>query len=581
MQRKFTFFPAITLLVLMQIAAMTTLSAQDGTQNDGFLLRITIDGISKEYANADCGYGYAAFGADIPRDTCIGNGVVWGQDITPDSLACDTITQDLTGKVVLLRRGVCNFSLKAFYAQEAGAVLAVIVNHYNNAADNACTITNMAAGTNAALVTIPAIQVGRAIGEELDAAISAGQSIEFCVVYPRLFDASAPYHYATPVSQVDTLLNISVHYVNRSPDVQNGVVLKAEVREPGGNLATLTANVGSVSAGLDTVINFPAYLPPAVLGRFDMTFSNNIYTESRDTVRRSFQHTPFSFASDNLTVDPLGITFTAAQITEANFQEQYGNLYLSGPNGGVATHATFGIANAAAVAGGGADDITVILYDGDPDDDGIIDLTAGFTDLDNLAGGQVGFATYTMNGSEPVDTLISVEISDFSTGGPVTLKSRHPYYLSLLYNGVNGTTGLLVAFSNSTAEFYLNFPSTPLFLDQLYSGVTGAIVINRLQMEGYPANLVKVNNILEDSKVVITPNPANDQLRLNLNLAKVNDNVTVSLIDWSGRFVSTQVLKNFQSGQTSFDVSALPSGTYLVQVSSKEGNTMRKVAVCH
>lgn len=581
MQRKFTFFPAIALLALMQLAAITTINAQVGTQGDGFLLRITIDGVSTEYANGDCGYGYAAFGGEITEDIC-GGEVVWASDITPDSLACDTITEDLTGKIALIRRGVCNFSLKAFYAQEAGAEYVIIVNHFNNAADNGCTITNMAAGTNGDSVTIPAVSVGRDIGDKLDAAINAGKSIEVCFVLPRLYSPAAAYHYATPVTQVDTLNNIGVRYVNRDVVTQDDVVLKADIREPNGNVTTLTTTIDGVTAGLDTFVYFPSYLPPAILGRFDVEYSNSVYTESRDSVHRSFYHTPYTFATDNLTIDPLGVSWSATQVATYNFQEQYGSLYITGPDGGVATHGTFGIANAAAIAGTGADDITVILYDGDPDDDGVIDLVAGFTDLDNAAGGQVGFGTYTILGTEPVDTLISVEISDFTSGGPVILKPRHFYYLSTLYNGANGTTGLLVAFSNTTEEYYLNFPTTPVFLDQFYSGISGATIIERLQLEGYPANLVKVNPaILEASKVVITPNPANTQLRLDLNLSKVNDNVTVSLIDWTGRFVSTQVLKNFQNGQTTFDVSALPSGTYLVQVSAQEGNTMRKVSVCH
>ena len=80
---------------------------------------------------------------------------------------------------------------------------------------------------------------------------------------------------------------------------------------------------------------------------------------------------------------------------------------------------------------------------------------------------------------------------------------------------------------------------------------------------------------------MITPNPANDQLVLEINLSKVNDAVSISLIDWTGRFVSTQLLKNFQNGQTTFDVSTLPSGAYLVQVNTGEGVTVRKVSVCH
>ncbi len=577
MQRKFTLFPAIALLVLMQLAAITTLKAQgDGTQNDGFLLRVVIDGAVTEYPYGDCGWGYAAFGADVTKDTCYTGGVLWAQDITPDSLACDSITADLSGKVVLIRRGVCEFGLKTLNAEKAGASFVIIVNHFANAADNGCTSISMGPGAVGAQVTIPAISIGRDIGATFDAAISSGKSIEICIVLPRLYSPAAAFHYATPVSQVDSLNFMGVRYVNRDTVSQNNVVLKMDIKEPGGNVTTITSTLNDVTAGLDSFYYFPAYLPPSVLGRFEVIYSNNVYTESRDSVRRSFYHTPYTFATDNLTVSPGGYNPGTAFTT---FQEQTGALYFSGPNGGTASYATFGIANAAAVAGNGADEIAVILYDGDADDDGTIDLTAGFADLD--ASGQVGFGTYTMTGAEPVDSLLTIELSDFSTGGPVTLKPRHPYYLSILYSALNSTTGTPVFLSKSLDEYYLNFPSTPLELDQFYSGIAGAILINRLQMEGYPANLVKVNNILEDSKVAISPNPANDQIRLDLNLSKVNDHVMVSLIDWSGRIVSTQLLKNFQNGQTSFNVSALPSGTYLVQVSTKEGNTMRKVAVCH
>ncbi len=582
MQQKFTFLPALALLALMQLMAFTTLSAQVGTDGDGFLLRITIDGVATDYPNADCGYGAASFGGEITSDTCLGNGVVWAQDITPDSLACDTITQDLTGKVALIRRGVCEFGLKALHAEQAGAVFAIIVNHFNNAADNGCTAIPIGPGASGALVTIPVVLVGRDLGAVLDAAIQAGKSIQVCFVLPRLFNPYAAYHYATPVTQVDTLSNIGVHYVNRSEDAQTNVELKASIREPDGNVTTLTTTVASVAVGLDTLVFFPPYLPPAILGRFEVSYSNSVYTESRDSVKRAFYITPYTFATDNLTIVPGGVSATDANFVESGFQQQSGGLCITGPNGGVATYGTFGIANAAAIAGTGADEISVILYDGDPDDDGTVDFVSGFTDLDT--DGQVGYGTYTMTGNEPVDSLISVEITDFSTGGPVTLKPRHVYFISLLYNAANGTTGKDIAFSKSSSEPYLqfSFPTTPLFLDALYSGFSGATIIERLQLEGYPANLVSVHpTLLDESKVVITPNPANDQIRLDLNLSQVNDKVTVSLIDWSGRFVSTQVLKNFQNGQASFDVSALPSGTYLVQVSAKEGNTMRKVSVCH
>ena len=91
-------------------------------------------------------------------------------------MACDTIVENLSGKIAILRRKTCNFSLKAYYAQEAGAIAAVIVNHYDNVAENGCYVTNMAAGTNAALVTIPSVFVGRDIGEKMDALEAASAS---------------------------------------------------------------------------------------------------------------------------------------------------------------------------------------------------------------------------------------------------------------------------------------------------------------------------------------------------------------------------------------------------------------------
>ncbi len=577
MQRKLLHFSAIVLLALVQLFAVQHLQAQ--TQDNGFLLRVTIDGVSSTYAQGECGWGYALFGGVVTEDIC--GTPEWARSVVSDTLGCDTITQSLAGKWALVRRKTCNFSLKAYYAQQAGAEAVIILNHFDNVADNGCTPLYMSAGTNADLVTIPVISVGRDIGTKIDEALAAGKTVETCFVFPRLYNAVAAYHYATPVTQIDTLNNIGVRFVNREVNDVSNVVITAEVKDPNGVKTVLQTPLSSVSAGVDTFVYLPAYLP-TVLGRYDVTYSNSYYTEPRDTVKRAFQITPYTFATDNLKIDPLGVSSTAEVFAASNFQQQSGGLCLTGPNGGIGAFATFGIANAAAIAGTGADDITVILYDGDPDNDGVIDLTGGFTDLDNLPGGQAGFGTYTMTGLEPVDSLITIPLTDFSNGDPVVLKARHPYYISLLYNGSNGTTGSNIAFSNTVDELYLNFPTTPLFLDQLYSGYSGAAIIQRLQMEGYPANLVSVKpTFLDASKVVIAPNPANDQIRLDINLAKVNDAVTVSLIDWTGRFVSTQLLKNFQNGQTTFDVSTLPSGTYLVQVSAGEGVTMRKVSVCH
>ena len=60
--------------------------------------------------------------------------VVWAFDAT-DSLACTEVMGDLTGKLALIRRGVCGFSTKIWNAELAGAAGVIIVNHYDNPDD--------------------------------------------------------------------------------------------------------------------------------------------------------------------------------------------------------------------------------------------------------------------------------------------------------------------------------------------------------------------------------------------------------------------------------------------------------------
>ena len=72
---------------------------------------------------------------------------------------CGEILNDLTGKIALVSRGTCEFSTKALNAQNAGAIAVII---YNNVGG----IIGMAAGVDAAEVTIPAVFMGKYNGDE-------------------------------------------------------------------------------------------------------------------------------------------------------------------------------------------------------------------------------------------------------------------------------------------------------------------------------------------------------------------------------------------------------------------------------
>lgn len=100
-----------------------------------------------------------------------------GRQVTGESmsvgLACAPITADLTGKIAVIERGVCTFTLKVRNAMNAGAIAAVV---YNSAAFGDQIIIMGGADRMA----IPAVFVGRSTGLALVGASPTQVTITYC-----------------------------------------------------------------------------------------------------------------------------------------------------------------------------------------------------------------------------------------------------------------------------------------------------------------------------------------------------------------------------------------------------------------
>lgn len=584
---------ALLCLCVFSTALVANAQGDPGTDDDGFTVRIVSpSGIAKDIPNGfqDCGWvGTADFGPSVTQEFC--GDVVWA---LPDSLGCTPLPAgSLDGKIALIRRGTCGFSLKIYHAQQAGAKAAIILNHYNNALDGGCFayanatqfFGGMSGLDSASAVTIPAIFLQRQTGEEIDGALKAGEKVEVCFIFPRMTEQTAVYHYSTPLTQVDTIGAgiMSVIFTNRSANTLTNTEVKADIEAPSGAVQSLSVTIPSLDPQAADTVEFDAFIPALEKGKFKVTFSNSVFTESRDSVYTYFEHTDYTFASDNLVVDPLGIGVSNADFINGNFILQNAGLVVTGDAGGNASYVTFGIANADTLwspLGDDANTIGLIVYDADANEDGIIDLGNSF---DDLAGQEVGLGNYIMNGQEPVDSLLNVPVFDTNDPTqPVPLKPNHAYYVSLFYDGANAGTGRCLRFSNTLDVPYAINLTTPLFVNNtLFSGWTGAEVIQRLQMQGFDPLNAKEQKPLDVAKYKITPNPASEYVLIDLKLAEVNKSVTVSLLDWNGRPVRTQTVKEFQNGQLNFKVNDLPSGYYLAWIRTSEGATMAKVAICH
>jgi len=97
------------------------------------------------------------FGSQDPcgEDQTFSAELILIEDGTGGTEACDTIVNDLAGKIALIDRGTCNFSIKCANAQDRGAIAAIVCN---NAGDGLIT---MAPGDRADEITIPCFFMGQ------------------------------------------------------------------------------------------------------------------------------------------------------------------------------------------------------------------------------------------------------------------------------------------------------------------------------------------------------------------------------------------------------------------------------------
>ena len=591
MKKVIKFIPTLLLLFIAQTVLVQTANAQAaaGTDDDGFVVQITSPAsiVQDLYNGQPCGWEGSVYGPSLTADQAFCGQAIWAKD----SLGCTPLTNNVAGKIVLLRRGICNFSLKVYHAQLAGATAAIIITHYSNVAEGPCTLSlgGMLDGDSAALVTIPSILIHRQTGEAIDAALAAGQPVNICFFFQRMLNPTSASQYATPLSQVDTMQAITVTYNNRSVVQETDVTVKAEFFNPSGMfIGSVSYNMPIVEPNVDSFIVFPPFYAPPALGKYTVLFTNDKHSEALDSVYSYFAHTEFTFATDNLVIDPGGVGPSNLEFPNSGFYIQSGGLVLMGDVPAKATYATFGIANIDSVyvdVDPSANIIGIAVYKADVDGDGVGDLASSF--IDDLGAGLIGYVEYEMTGNEVNDKLIYVELTDLNGNWGIDLEANSAYYTSLIYDGTAAGHSRAVRFSNTLDVGYASFtgyPTTPVYFGSLFTGGwAGATVIQRLHLEGFslevPIKTVEPK-ILSASKVNITPNPANTYVNLELKLDEVNPSVAVSILDSKGRFVSgTQVEKNIKEGIMTFDVKSLPAGVYHLWIRTAEGSTMKQIVV--
>ena len=144
---------------------------------EGLVTSNTLDGAGQLLFNVNNGPlegGHQAvaadFGGAFTSTALTGDAVlVIDEGTDPDENdACEPITNgpSLDGKIAIIRRGACNFTLKVLAAQNEGAIAVIMVNNMEG--------PPIVMGGDEPLITIPALMVSDVVGEAIIAELANG-----------------------------------------------------------------------------------------------------------------------------------------------------------------------------------------------------------------------------------------------------------------------------------------------------------------------------------------------------------------------------------------------------------------------
>ncbi|HLP93796.1 MAG TPA: PA domain-containing protein [Saprospiraceae bacterium] len=571
-----------------------------GTNDDGFLVHIASpisirQSLDHGSAKGICQWvGQTNWGADITKDFC--GEVVWAQD----SFACNTLTNAaaLQGKIALIRRGECSMAKKVEYAQQAGAVAAVILNHHEFPCDEPCSssayqdclpiyISSLHDDQNTS-VNIPAVFLERGTGEQISQALEQGEKVELCFLFPSMTKPTAASIFGVPMDQVDTMKHISVRYHNTSDTVQENIQFRASITNPFGvQVGELTYQMPVCSPDADSLVKFPPIFLPPTLGRFSVQYTNNHYFRHIDTLYQYFEHTENTYATDNGVILPGGIGDTLTYPDVFKCIPMAGSLVLTADNPSVASYATFGVANPQEVYELNPTEevnIGVVLYDADLDNNGIGNLTSSF--FDDLGDGLLAYEQYVLSENDQPDALIKVYLNDLNSGSPgVFLKPNHAYYLVVFYWKDPALDFNCLNFSVTKKVEYLwqeGLPVAPFSFVLLFpDGMPDVTMIARLHTEAFqPAKLDPGLTSVKKYPVIITPNPASDVLKVELPAELTGQALHFSLLHLESVKVALSLDLQVNQGESpSLNVKNLPPGAYLMRISGTFGFTVAPVVI--
>lgn len=490
---------------------------------------------------------------------------------------CNPLINNLTGKIAVIYRNTCEFGTKAFNAQEAGAVGAIIINRDPD-------VIPMGGGTDGPNVTIPVVMLGNAEGALLVEAMQNGSVVVFMGNKTGLFAndiglsrnaALIPKLGAIPsiLAQSGTEFNfeLGARVYNPGSNDQTNISINAKVVGPTGstvydNTVSGINIVSSDSSDVDPsqTANFPQFsLSSYPAGKYTLT-----YTISLDGLTDEYDgdnsiSSTFTINEDIYAYAQLDATTNLPNPTLFYRPATNNNTYsictvIDNPNASrvAAAGVYFAATNNTTPLDG--EEIALYLYKWEDAFVDLNDAAVGFNSLTEVASGFYYF---------PTDLQNETVYGQFNSA--VALENNQRYLACAqttnteVFLGHEGATNY-----TWNLDYYLQ-PMSPGESDGSYTFAGfGADIPNSLAVKLIDVATIGLgeNSSIEGNAF---PNPATDAVTISIDGEGVA-NLTVT--DIAGKVVISNAV-TLNAGKANVNIASLNAGIYVFNVALENGKT--------
>ncbi|HET6245034.1 MAG: T9SS type A sorting domain-containing protein [Bacteroidetes bacterium] len=519
----------------------------------------------------------------------------WGADINTsavsapvvvinDSLACTPAVNPtaINGNIAMVYRGSCMFSLKAYHAQQAGAVAVIIVN--NKPGEG---LFGMLAGDSASAVTIPVILISYEDGAFLRSAIDAGTLNAFIGNKSGLYPSDMGFYNGdivvasgAAIPQVlasdsnSFSIPVGAWVTNFGSDNQTNATLNAEIKHENVSIYSQSMSVTLLS-GADIFVALPKFAQASYpIGSYTLT-----YTIS-PTV------------ADGYPADNQIITYF--QITESKYSKVRldPNTLLpikTGSTRAAGAYAEFTWCSSMKVKNAGNAKVHGFSFSATRENSSLADKTVlckmyewnnkNLSNFDSIS--EVGSKLYDYLGNYQ-DSVVSAYFENNQEElEPITLKSNQLYLacITVFDDSINlGYSSSIDYLSNTVLH---DDAFSPVAIKELpgqanptwYNSGFGTEMAPGLTIEFGPSTVGIKENKISTFEQMPYPNPTNNYISIPLK-GDYAGMVELLVIDITGKIVKSERINISNSTILNVNTSDINSGTYFFQVKSENKKTL-------